>query len=90
MYLMDRMLSLPKSSQIVQHSPFQADSEPPVSQYLIDEAVCFEGDPSQGEVELVHALLQCEQIAIHRDLHDGLSVDLDHQAPPLLLHRDLT
>lgn len=60
-----------------------------ISMYLVDKAVRSEGDPSQGKVELVHALLQCEQVAVHRDLHDGLSVDLDHQAPPLLLHRDL-
>lgn len=37
----------------------------------------------------MHALPQREQIAVYRDLHDGLSVDLDDQAPALLLHGDL-
>lgn len=56
---------------------------------LIDEAVLPERDPSHSQVELVHALPQREQIAVHGDLHDGLSVDLNDQAPPLLLHGDL-
>lgn len=37
----------------------------------------------------MHALPQRKQIAVHRNLHDGLSVDLNDKTPALLLHRDL-
>lgn len=53
---------------------------------LIDEAILPERDPSHSEVELMHTLPQRKQISVHRNLHDGLPVDLDDQAPALLLH----
>lgn len=64
-------------------------SLPSPSSHLTDEAILFKGDPTDREVELVQAFLQSEEVSVHSDLHHRLSVDLYHQASPLLLHGDL-
>lgn len=44
---------------------------------LIDKAILPKRDSSHSEVELMHTLPQRKQIAVYRNLHDGLSVDLN-------------
>lgn len=92
-YVILKQLHIPTCTYIHTHNIFiiSIKENKPVdrNKHLIDEAIRFERDSSHSEVEFMHALLKCEQVAIHCNLHDSLSVNLNHQAAPLLLNWDL-
>ena len=53
------------------------------------EVFLLEGDAPHGQVQMVQSSVQLEQVPSHGDLHHGVLVHLDHQAPLKLLDRDL-